>query len=196
MLGAQMNAENSILMRMFGHPQGFLGHLGGLVMARTSRNCAVWILSLLDVQPNDKVLEVGFGPGIGIQLLTSLASGGYIFGVDPSKEMVAQAARRNKKTIEMGQVELRRGSVASLPFADNTFDKALAINSMQVWPDALAGLREMRRVIKQEGKAALGFTPYSGHRNRGLAEALVAAGFAKAHVVEKDRNFCGLAIKL
>jgi ubiquinone/menaquinone biosynthesis C-methylase UbiE len=89
--------------------------------------------------------------------------------VDPSKEVVAQAARRNKKTIEMGQVELRRGSVASLPFADNTFDKALAINSMQVWPDALAGLREMRRVIKQEGKAALGFTPYSGHRNRGLA---------------------------
>ncbi len=192
----QMNAENSILMRMFGRPQGFLGHLGGFVMARTNRNCAVWILSLLDVQPNDKVLEVGFGPGVAIELLTSLASGGYIFGVDSSKEMVAQAARRNKKAIKTSQVELRHGSATWLPFADNAFDKALAINSMQVWPDIVAGLREMRRVVKRGGKVALGFTPYSGHPNRGLPEALAAAGFAKAHVDEKDKNFCGLAIKL
>jgi SAM-dependent methyltransferase len=85
-----MNPENTILMRMFGCPQGFLGRLGGRVMARTNRNCASWVAGLLDVQPNDKVLEVGFGPGIAIKLLTRLATGGYIFGVDPSEEMVAQ----------------------------------------------------------------------------------------------------------
>jgi hypothetical protein len=64
MLEAQVSAENSILMRMFGRPQGFLGRLGGRVMARTNRNCASWVVGLLEVQPNDKVLEVGFGPGI------------------------------------------------------------------------------------------------------------------------------------
>ncbi len=84
----------------------------------------------------------------------------------------------------------------SLPFEDSTFDKALAINSMQVWPDILAGLREMLRVIKRGGKVALGFTPNSGQPNRsGLAETLTAAGFAKARVVEKDKDFCVLAIK-
>jgi ubiquinone/menaquinone biosynthesis C-methylase UbiE len=109
--------------------------------------------------------------------------------------MVAQATRRNKEAIETRQVELRRCSAASLPFANNAFDKALAINSMQVWPDAPAGLREMQRVMKRGGTVALGFTPYSGHSSRGLAEALAAAGFAKARVVEKDRNFCWLAVK-
>jgi ubiquinone/menaquinone biosynthesis C-methylase UbiE len=121
-------------------------------MARMNRTCAAWVIDLLQVRPGDKVLEVGFGPGVGIQLLTSSASAGYVAGVDPSKEMVAQATTRNKKAIENGRVGLRHGSVASLPFTDNTFDKALAINSMQVWPDAVAGLREVRRVIKPGAK--------------------------------------------
>ena len=164
-------------------------------MARANRKCAAWVIDLLDVQPSDKMLEIGFGPGVGIQLLTSSASAGYVAGVDPSKEMVAQATTRNKKAIENGRVGLRHGSVASLPFTDNTFDKALAINSMQVWPDAVAGLREVRRVIKPGGKVALGFTPNSGQPNTGLAEMFTAAGFAKADVVERDKNFCVLAIK-
>jgi ubiquinone/menaquinone biosynthesis C-methylase UbiE len=164
-------------------------------MARTNRKCAAWVIDLLAVQPSDKMLEVGFGPGVGIQLLTSSASAGYVAGVDSSKEMVAQATTRNKKAIESGRVHLRHGSVASLPFANNTFDKVLAINSMQVWPDAVAGLREMRRVIRPGGQVALGFTPYSGQPNTGLAETFAAAGFAKAHVVEGDKNFCALAIK-
>jgi ubiquinone/menaquinone biosynthesis C-methylase UbiE len=157
-------------------------------MARMNRTCAAWVIDLLQVRPGDKVLEVGFGPGVGVQLLTSSASAGYVAGVDPSKEMVAQATTRNKKAIENGRVGLRHGSVASLPFTDNTFDKALAINSMQVWPDAVAGLGEMRRVIKPGGKLALGFTPYSGQPSTGLAELFTAAGFAKAHVVEREKE--------
>jgi hypothetical protein len=69
-------------------------------------------------------------------------------------------------------------------------DKAMAINSMQVWPDAVAGLREMRRCMRTGGTVALGFTPNSGQPNTGFAETFTAAGFAKARVVEKDKNLC------
>jgi len=82
-----------------------------------------------------------------------------------------------------------------LPFDGDTFDKALAINSMQIWPDAVAGLREIRRVMKPGGRIGLGFTRYSGQPNKGLTLTLTAAGFTKAHVSEKGEDFCAPAIR-
>ena len=81
----------------------------------------------------------------------------------------------------------------SLPFDNDSFDKVLAINSMQVWPDATAGLREIRRVMKPAARVALGFTIYSGQPNKGLTELLMGAGFTNANVVEKDKWLCALA---
>ena len=184
-----------MLLRMFGRPQGLLGRCGGIIMARTNQWCAAWVIDLLAIQPHESVLEVGFGPGVGIQLLARSASAGYVAGVDVSAAMVAQATTRNAQAIASGRVDVRHGAVERLPFADETFDKALAINSMQVWTDAGAGLREMWRVLKTGGSIALGFTPYSGQSNRGLPEMLTAAAFTEAHVVETALGFCALAIK-
>ncbi|HEY9600422.1 MAG TPA: class I SAM-dependent methyltransferase [Allocoleopsis sp.] len=186
---------DSLLMQMFGRPKGILGRLGGFILARTKRDFTQWVIHLLEIQPGDKVLEVGFGPGVGIEILTTTVSTGYIAGVDYSKEMVEQARVRNAKAIEAGLVQLQQGSVEALPFADDTFDKAFALNSMQVWSDAMAGLREMRRVMKVGGKIALGFTPHSGQSSSGLAEVLTASGFTEAHLVEAEQGFCALGIK-
>jgi ubiquinone/menaquinone biosynthesis C-methylase UbiE len=191
----QLGIVDSLLMQMFGRPKGILGQLGGFILARTKRDFTQWVIHLLEVQPDDKVIEVGFGPGVAIQILADAVSTGYVAGVDYSEEMVEQARVRNAKAIEAGLVQLQYGLVEALPFADDTFDKALAINSMQVWSDAIAGLREMRRVMKVGGKIALGFTPYSGQPSTGLTEMLTAAGFTESRLVETDRGFCVLAIK-
>jgi ubiquinone/menaquinone biosynthesis C-methylase UbiE len=190
-----MRVVKSILMRAFGRPQGVLGRVGGIIMARMNRSIAVRTIALLDVQPHDRVLEVGFGPGVGIALLISVVSSGQVAGVDDSTEMVEQARARNAKAMKAGRVELQRGSVETLPFARETFDKALAINSMQVWPDAVTGLREIQRVLKPGGRVALGFTRHSGQPKEGLTDVLTAAWFTGAHVVDIDQNFCGLATK-
>jgi ubiquinone/menaquinone biosynthesis C-methylase UbiE len=190
-----MSVLRNVLMRMFGRPQGIAGRLGGIIMARTNADCGAWIADLIELGPNDSVLEVGFGPGVVIQRLSALASAGQVVGIDPSREMVEQARTRNATAIQSGRVGLQHASVQSLPFDDHSFDKALAINSMQVWPDAVAGLTEMRRVMKPGGRIALGFTPYSGQPNKGLTETLMAAGFSKPHVVESDKGFCALATK-
>jgi SAM-dependent methyltransferase len=87
---------------------------------------------------------------------------------------------RNIHATGGGHVDLRYGSVEHLPFGDNSFDKALAINSMQTWPDAIAGLREMRRVLRPGGRIALGFTSYSGRSKESLAELLPPALRARA----------------
>jgi len=116
-------------------------------------------------------------------------------GVDYSKEMVEQAAVLNAKGIEAGRVDLREGSVERLPFEDKTFDCALAVNSMQVWPDAVTGLREIRRVMKPGGRIALAFTRHSGQPKSGVADLLTAAGFSGVRVFEMDEGFCALAMK-
>lgn len=185
----------AFLMRAFGRPRGILGRLGGMVMARMNADFGVWVAGLLEIGSNDRVLEVGFGPGVVIERLARLALSGHIAGVDPSTEMVAQARARNSRAIHEGHVDLRLGSVESLPFDKESFDKTLAINSMQVWPRALAGLQEIRRVMKPGGRIALGFTRHSGQANEGITEVLVAAGFGDAHTVETEKGFCVLAIK-
>lgn len=190
-----MSWARGILMRMFGRPEGVLGRLGGVIMARTNHLAAKEVIGLLDVRDGDKVLDVGFGPGVGIRLLAERVSDGCVAGIDSSREMVAQATARNSDAVAGGRVDLRHGTVQALPFADGTFDKALAINSMQVWPDAGSGLREIRRVLKAGGKVALGFTPYSGQPKSGVTELLTAAGFAKVQMVDGKNLFCALASK-
>lgn len=164
------------------------------MMARSNREIASQVVERLDIKPGDRVLEVGFGPGMAIQLIAAKISSGKVTGIDCSEEMMKLATARNAAAISSGKVELRLGSVEALPFNSDTFDKALAINSMQVWPDAVAGLHETRRVLKPGGRVALGFTRYAGQSKEGLTAVLTAAGFADAHVVDIDRDFCALAI--
>src|SRR5262249_25955113 len=109
--------------------------------------------------------------------------------------MIRQAAARNADALRNRRVDLRYGSAERLPFADQTFDRALAINSMQVWPDARAGLREIWRVRNHGGIVALGFTFNSGQPKDGVAESLAAAGFAHTQIVDRSKLFCAIATK-
>jgi ubiquinone/menaquinone biosynthesis C-methylase UbiE len=187
----RMGIGSDILMRTFGRPSGVLGRLGGMILARTNRRYAAWVVDLLDVRQPDRVLEIGFGPGVAIQMLAARAA--YVAGVDPSAEMLRQATRRNAAAISDGRVELRRCSADDMPFVDGNFDKALAINSMQLWPDKLAGLREVSRVLRHDGQIAMAFTAYSGQQREGVTELIAEAGFSDCRVVETERAFCVLA---
>lgn len=188
-----MSIGRNILLRMFGRPSGLPGRLGGAIMARGNRRHAAWVIDLLDVHPHDRVLEVGFGPGVAVDLLTGSAL--HVAGIDPSPVMLRQAAKRNADAISEGRADLRQGSVDRMPFADGSFDKALAVNSMQVWPDATAGLREIRRVLGSGGTLALAFNVHSGQTREGIPDTVMAAGFTDCRVAETDQAFCVLATK-
>jgi SAM-dependent methyltransferase len=165
-------------------------------MARMNAECGLWVVDLLEVQPQDRVLEVGFGPGVVIELLSNRAREGLIAGVDPSREMVAQAQARNAAAIQRGSVDLRFGSVEQLPFPDNSFDKAIAVNSMQVWPDAPAGLREIRNSILSSRSRQLNCAPAKPgiKRSSGTTLSWKCFGYASAFdrtAVPRHDRFAG-----
>ena len=134
------------LVGQFGRPRGVVGHLAGWVMAHRSSNRRRnrWVVSLLDVQPTDRVLEVGFGPGIAIQELSRRATAGHVFGVDHSRVMVRQASRRNAAAVRAGRVDLRLGSAADLPGFGEPLDAVLAVNSLGFWADPTRTLTDLR----------------------------------------------------
>lgn len=189
-----MNPIQAVLYRMFGRPRGTVGRIGGRLMTGAAkREMAKWVVSELDIEPTDRVLEVGYGPGIGIEVAIDATPEGSVAGVDYSREMVTMARKRNAAAIDAGDADLRYGAAADLPFGDATFDAVFSINSMQVWPDALAGLEELRRVLKPHGRVALAFTPIAGQSRDEARSLLGDAGFTEIRIREGDIGMCVLA---
>src|SRR5215207_1522053 len=89
------------IVSQFMHPRGLAGRVVGWEMRLrpSNRKRNVWAVSLLDVQPTHRVLEIGFGPGVAIRELARRATRGQVVGIDRSEVMRAQAARRNAAEI-------------------------------------------------------------------------------------------------
>ena len=141
------------LQAQYERPQGLLGWLVGWVLTVENREVIEWAVRKLDLQPGDQVLEIGYGPGLGIERAARKAA--YVAGVDISEVMLSEASQRNAPGISSGQIDLRQADAAQLPFAASSFDKVFTINTFHLWPDTLAGLAEARRVLKPGGTLAI-----------------------------------------
>ncbi len=173
----------------FMQPRGFAGWLAGWEMALRSSNRKrnIWAVKLLGVEPTDRVLEIGFGPGIAIRELSRRATHGLVCGVDHSVIMVRQATRRNMDAVSAGRVDLRCGSVEHLPAFEEPFDKVLSVNNMGMWRDPGERLKKLHSLMRLGGRIAIVSQPRCpgataettvavGHE---IAARLTEAGFTR-----------------
>jgi ubiquinone/menaquinone biosynthesis C-methylase UbiE len=140
-------------------PTGVVGRWIGGKMSQQHRPENIWTVKLLVVQPEDHVLEVGFGPGVAIQEVARLATCGFVAGIDFSKTMVSAARARNADGIRAKRIDLRLGDAANLPFEANTFNKAYSIHSIYFWPDPERALSELWRALKPTGMLVITVLP-------------------------------------
>ena len=138
------------------HPRGLFGKALFTWMTTKTIAHARWTADLLDVQPDD-VLEVGFGNGANIGLLAQRASKGRVAGAEVSETAIEMASKRNASAISEGRVQLHQAAGGALPFDDGTFDKACTVATVYVIADPSAVFREMHRVLKPNGLAAVTF---------------------------------------
>jgi SAM-dependent methyltransferase len=147
----------SVIGRQLQHPRGLLGKaLFGWMTTKTIAH-ARWTADLMDVQPDDALLEVGFGNGANIELLTARAPNGHVAGAEISKTAVEMASRKNARAISEGRVTLHEAAGGALPFDDGVFDKACTVATAYVIAQPGAVFREMHRVLKPGGVAAVTF---------------------------------------
>jgi demethylmenaquinone methyltransferase/2-methoxy-6-polyprenyl-1,4-benzoquinol methylase len=98
------------------------------------------------VRPGDGVLDACCGTGD--LALAAHEAGGEVVGVDFSERMLVRARRKS------AEIDWVRGDALALPFADGAFDAATVGFGMRNLADLEAGLRELARVLKPEGRLA------------------------------------------
>jgi SAM-dependent methyltransferase len=154
------------LVHQFHNPTGAGGHVAGWVMSHRSSNVSRgrWAVEQLDVQPAERVLELGCGPGVALAALAERA--GLAVGVDQSSVMIGQAERRNRAAIAAGRAQLvcttvedllpleRTADGAAPPF-DQPFDAVLAINNVGFWDQPARRLAVLRDLLRAGGRVAL-----------------------------------------
>lgn len=160
--------------RGFAYPRGILGRLGGHLMARGSEAASREAAGLLDVRPGDRILEVGYGPGVLIKHLAGCTPAARVTGVDPSPVMRDMAQRRCAAEIIAGRADPRLGTATDTALADEAFEHVVSVNNVLFWDGIPAGLAELRRVLCPGGSLAVAFhsrTAPSRHERRiGLPE--------------------------
>src|SRR3954453_2449880 len=108
--------------RQHRYPTGLVGQIIGERMVRQHAPETAWSIAMLELQPTDRVLEIGCGAGRGLALALEHGLNRRIIGVDLSAAMIESAARRNAAACTRGQLALVRGDIAALPFRDRHFD--------------------------------------------------------------------------
>jgi ubiquinone/menaquinone biosynthesis C-methylase UbiE len=129
-------------------PQYTHGHQAPVLRShrwRTAENSAAYLLPVL--QPGDRLLDVGCGPGtITLDLATRVAPG-EVLGIDPSADVIAQAAES-----ATGNVRFEVGDVFT---HDGTYDVVHAHQVLQHLADPVGALAAMRRSTRPGGTIAV-----------------------------------------
>jgi len=144
------------MMSQFARPHGLLAGVFGAMMNGGNREVNLRSLEALEVEPGQRVLEVGFGGGGTLEILIQEKKCGYVGGLDASPEMVRAAEHKFAPWIAEGRMAIRQGSAESIPSADAELDRVLSVNSIFYWPDPARGVREIRRVLRPGGLLVLG----------------------------------------
>jgi SAM-dependent methyltransferase len=177
----------------FHQPQGVRGHVAGWVMAHrpSNRQRNHWVVSLLDLQSTDRVLEIGFGPGLAIAEMSRRAINGKVYGVDHSHVMLRQAAKRNAEAIREGRVVLIQGSSEQLPTFEESMDLVVTVNSLGFWPEPEQRLLELRSRLRPGGRIAVATQP----RCPGATKETSLRAAAEIEKLLRKAGFCGTRVE-
>ncbi|MBM7647741.1 cyclopropane fatty-acyl-phospholipid synthase-like methyltransferase [Bacillus ectoiniformans] len=148
----------SSFSKQFIDPEGTLGKIAGKIMFYENRKINEWTLDLLSVQDGDRLLEVGYGPGYAIELLSSRFEHLQIDGVDISETMKNEAESHNKELIANDRLHLFVDDIADF-HTENQYDKIFTVNNYPLWSDRKKGLQNLFHMLKPGGKIAITVQP-------------------------------------
>lgn len=156
-----------------------------------------------DVSTDAVVVDVGCGTGSALRRIASRVPDGTLIGLDPIPRMVEIARERASKDPNGHRIEFREAPAEQLPLEDDSADLIFAFDSIDHWQDKAAGLREIRRVLRPEGRLVVvkdGGLPGGAKAKREFLKELDGAGLKvmqESNLAEDDVTctmwVCGVA---
>lgn len=142
--------EDPDLLINAGNPQGKLGEKLINNMNVNHENLARWGVGHLDISKDAIVLDIGCGGGVNVKRFLGLTDN-KVYGIDYSKLSVEKSTQLNETEIEAGRCEIKQESVSEISFDNATFDIITAFETVYFWPDFENDLKEVNRVLKENG---------------------------------------------
>lgn len=149
----------SVVARQLANPRGVLGWLIGRGMARSNADFSRWTVLQLQQRldpPPRRIIEVGPGPGIGLEALLGRFPQAQVWGVDRSPEMLRQAGGRNRHAREVGRLILVHGDVSAVRDLA-PIDLVAANHVLYFWPKPDEVFTSLRSCLAPGGSLALGY---------------------------------------
>ena len=125
-------------------------------------------LEYLDIQKGETVLEIGFGTGYTLVEITKSVGGtGKVCAIDITPEMVELTRQRLERARLARRVELFEGDARNMPYTDNMFDAIYMAGVLELFdtPEIPKVLKEIKRVLKVNGRLGVISIPKEGHEN-------------------------------
>jgi ubiquinone/menaquinone biosynthesis C-methylase UbiE len=195
-------------------PTGLFGRfIMSTIFDKGNADLNSFVYELLSVQPDDHILEIGFGTGKLINKMVQQIIDGSIVGVDFSDTMISIAKKKNRKHVDKGKVKLLRGNFDEMTFGNEYFTKVCSVNTLYFWSNPEYTTRKIANIIKPKGKLVLAFEDIEQLKQRNLSSdifhlyskdavqhLLIAAGFSSDIRIESKKRgdsvlHCAVAVK-
>jgi len=147
-----MNVENQKTPQV-NLPRGFTGRITFIFMNRGHRSIYKSVSEVLELKPEDDLLEVACGNGYFLKKYASHVNS--VAGFDLSELAIEMATRKNKDRVAAGTAEFAQGDASQLPWEDNKFSVATAMGSFPGFSNPPESLKEIYRVLRPGGRAII-----------------------------------------
>jgi ubiquinone/menaquinone biosynthesis C-methylase UbiE len=145
------------MARQLGRPEGLRGRMVGRGLNKGNRTAVTAAVAATGVGPGQAAADIGFGGGIGLQLLLErVGADGHVDGVELSVTMLAAARRRYRTACSEGSMTLHAGTLGDLPLEDGSLDGLITTNTVYFVEDLPQAFGEIARVLRPTGIAVVG----------------------------------------
>ena len=120
-------------------------------MNENHREISEFAFGIVNIGPDDNILDIGCGGGVNIEKFLKLTSGN-VDGLDYSEVSVKASLNQNRDAVDNGRCRVIQADVSGMPIGDEEYDLASAFETIYFWPDIGETFKEVSRIIKPNGQ--------------------------------------------